>query len=437
MYDLAILNGRCWLDGQWQSVHLYIKDGKIARHDRSIHSAEASYDAAGRRVIPGLIDSHVHFAMNAGRYISSDDFYSGGYAAAHGGVTTVIDFLDPFPTAAELIAEHDRRLEQAEQCPIDYAFHSSVADPTDELEQHIALSLSWGMPSIKVYTTYKPDLYAPPRVLTALLNRSSAGDLLMMVHAEDDRRIDHTPHGVSAHGISRPVEAELAEVDWLGMETDRTGGYCYIAHVSAGSTARMVREKYGHLLGRQLFLESCPHYFLFDDSWYAEPSACLATMTPPLRSLRELELLKTGISDIWAVSTDHCPFMKAEKDHQVTRDIPMGIGGVEHSFSQMWALFGDAVIDRFTEKPARLQGLWPRKGGLNAGADADVVILDEFPRIIQPVEYSRCDYSLYAGCIAPVTAQTVLVRGEFVLCDGVNVPHQGCFLPRRLDLKHR
>lgn len=433
MYDLAIVNGRCWLDGGWQPVHLYIKEGKIAAHHTARLPARTEYDARGRKVIPGLIDSHVHFAMSAGRYVSADDFVSGGRAAAHGGVTTVIDFLDPFPTAEELTAECRRRMAQAERCPIDYAFHSSVADP-DDLDRHLALSLEWGMPSVKVYTTYRPDLYAPPAVLTRLLERTAGGDLLMMVHAEADDLIDHSPHPVSRHGESRPVEAERVEAAWLAEEVRRTGGYCYVAHVSAGSTIQMLEEQYADLLDRRLFLESCPHYVLFDDSWYARADSWRATMTPPLRSPEEAALLRSLFHRVWAVSTDHCPFLRAEKAHPLANDIPMGVGGVEHAFSQMWALFGDPVIDRFTIHPARLQGLWPRKGSLNVGADADLVVLDETPRIIGPWEYSRCDHSLYAGRTACCTPRTVLVRGQYVILDGEDVEHQGQYLPRSLRL---
>lgn len=434
MYDLAVTHGRCWLNGRWQSVHLYIKDGKISAHHTALLPAKEVYDAGGRRVIPGLIDSHVHFAMDAGRYRSADDFASGGRAAAHGGVTTIIDFLDPAPTAETLEAECRRRLSLAESCPIDYAFHSSVADPSDSLDRHIQLSLSWGMPSIKVYTTYQPDLYAPPQVLAQLLERTAAGDVLMMVHAEADRLIDHTPHPISAHAASRPAQAERAAAAWLAQEVRRTGGNCYMAHVSAGSTVQMLEDRYGDLLNQQLFLESCPHYLLFDDSRYQEACGQLAAMTPPLRSEAEAALLRQKLDSIWAISTDHCPFLKAEKLHALTRDIPMGIGGVEHAFSQLWRLFGDRIIPRFTERPSKLQGLWPRKGSLNVGADADLVVLDESPRIIGEQEHSRCDYSLYAGRTACCTARTVLSQGRFVVLDGTGTAHRGQYIPRTLCL---
>lgn len=436
MYDLAVVNGRCWLGLQWVETNLYLQDGVIVRHSSALLEAKEVCDARGRMVIPGLIDSHVHLDMQAGRYRSRDDFASGTRAAAHGGITTVIDFLDPRPSAAALEEQFRRRLAQAEGAVVDYALHTSVAAPEDGVDAHVELSLRLGMPSVKVYTTYRPaGLYGPPSTLARLLERSAGGDVLVMVHAELDELVDTASRPVACHGRNRPVAAELAQVSLLAGLTDYYQGYCYVAHVSAGSTARLLAERFGPLLNRHIWMEGCPHYFLFDSEVYKGEDGCLFTMTPPLRSPEERQGLLAQLARFWSISTDHCPFLAAEKRQALLGDIPMGVGGVEHSFSQMWALLGQDALPYFTERPARLQGLWPRKGTLQEGADGDVVILDDVPRTIGPQEHSRCDYSLYAGRTAPVTAATVLSRGAYVVREGEDVPHQGRYLARTLDLR--
>lgn len=432
-FELGIENGSLWLDHRWQRVNLYIRGGRIAALTSETLPADRVENASGKKIIPGCIDSHVHLAMPAGKFTSADDFYSGSVCAAFGGVTTYIDFLDEKSTAEEIRSNFTEREGMARAGVVDYSFHASICQPIDPPRAIADVTKSLGLATIKAYTTYKEGgMYTDEGYLADLLSITAEGGLMLMVHSERDELLRKEQNALSQQSTRRPPLSEIAQVLSLASLTEQTGGRCYIVHVSCGSTVALLAEKYANILGKRFFVESCPHYFLFDDSRYTGPEAARFSMTPPLRPAAERERLIAQIGNIHTIGTDHCPFLRAEKEAaKIIPDLPMGAGGLGHAFQSLYGLFGDAMIDKFTENQARIHGLYPQKGVIQVGSDADLVIFDEQPCV--PEERSKGDWSLYTGREEPITIRSVLSRGAFVVKEGALKAHQGQFVEQHIE----
>ena len=296
MFEKAVINGTVYVDGGWKKTNLYIKNEKIEKISGNDLEANEYIDAKNYKVIPGLIDSHVHFHLKSGTIYSADDFYSGSVAAAYGGITTVIDFIKEMPTAAGILEQYEKRRAEAKNSVIDYSFHPSVCGLKDDPEAIRETILSIGLPSMKVYTTYKESgTYSDDQSIEKLIHLTTEGNVMLLAHSEKDDLIDKTCKEISSHSKNRPVSSELEQVRIIADFIRSAGGRGYIVHVSNGSTMKMLKEEYGDLLKRHLFLESCPHYFLFDSSVYEKENNFRYTMTPPLRSREEQTLLRSHV----------------------------------------------------------------------------------------------------------------------------------------------
>jgi len=423
MYDLKITGGRVYIDGKWNEQNLYVKDGKISKISGADLDARETYDASGTHVIPGLIDSHVHLA-SSGSSSPSDDFYSGSIAAVRGGVTTIIDFLAERRLPGEIETAFNNRMKDAESCIIDYAFHCGLYQP-ENFPEIARICLSLGIPSVKLYTTYRKEgIYSDDKHLYEVLKRTSEKDMMALVHTENDNLVYPELDSVEQYADRRPEICEISEAVKLAEMTHISGGLTYMVHVSCGSTVSELKKRFTDILNTSMILESCPHYFVFDDSVYKGKDARLYTMTPPLRSVSEKQKLIENIDSIHTISTDHCPFTSSEKNVGID-DIPMGIGGLGYSFQQMYRLFGDSVIDRFTVNQAKTHGMYPRKGVLAEGSDADITIFRRIePAVIDDIR-GNSDYSVFTGLEETIRVCTVLSRGEFVMKDGVIKAEKG------------
>jgi len=430
MYDIGIINGEVYIDRGWQKKNIYIENEKIVLIDEEVKECKQIYEAAGMQVIPGLIDSHVHLAMPAGKFISVDDYESGSRCAVYGGVTTVINFLEETDEVDKLRKEFKTELEKAQVCAIDYSFHTSVANMKDSARLFTEYAYESGMPSIKVYTTYKESgSYSSMEQIAQLLSCTSQKDVMVMCHAEKDDLLFHKSAPVKDLEESRPAIAEMAQVMDLAECCLKEDAFCYIVHVSAGSTVKLLKEKYDSILHKNMWLESVPHYFAFNKNVYQEKNNYLYSMCPPLRSEHERLLLGEYLDDIDVISTDHCPFLMSEKRNDMLNQIPMGIGGLEYSFVTMYSMFGDRVIPKFTENQARLHGLSGRKGFIKTGYDADVTIFKRGEGIIDE-NHSSCDYSVYNGRKCEIEIYSVLSRGKFVMSDRKYLGGKGHFIER-------
>jgi dihydropyrimidinase len=407
----------------------------------ALHDASC-VDGGGLLLVPGGIDPHVHFALPVGGTVTADDFVSGSRAALAGGTTTVMDFVTP-GRYESLTAATEARLAEAADSACDYGVHASVtAWRRDTAAELAAIAEHYGLRSVKLYMAYLETIGLGERDLSAAMRAAAELDLVVLLHCEEGEDIaartrqllEEGRRGPDAHPLSRTARTEAAAVRRALELADRVGCRPYIVHISTGAAVAAIAAARAD--GRSVLAETCPQYLLLDESVYGESFARAAAcvMSPPLRpscqasALRDL--LARGAFDV--VATDHCAFnLAGQKDlgrDDFTR-IPGGAAGVEHRLTLLWTLgVHGGLIDPpawvrlVAENAARIFGLWPRKGSLRPGADADLVLWDPFARrIIRAADQrSRCDHSIWEGRETVGAAVKVWTRGDLVL-DGTTL----------------
>ncbi len=416
--------------------------------------ADRTIDAGGRLVLPGGVDVHTHLDMPAGDFTSSDDFETGSIAAAHGGTTCLIDY------ATQVRGErlHDalgawmRRAEG--RAVVDFGFHMTITDLTDEVEGEMDDLVALGVPSFKVMMAYRGRLMLDDGSIYRVLRRTAGNGGVVCLHAENGDVIDvlvrealRSGHREPKyHALTRPAELEL-EATRRGLQLAALAGApLYVVHVSAGETAEVIAA--ARAAGQAVRGETCPQYLCLTDEAYREPGfgAAKYVMSPPLRSRASQERLWQALAGggLQTVATDHCPFnMAGQKDRG--RDdfskIPNGAPGIETRMSLLFdagVRTGRLSINRFVDltatAPARLFGLFPRKGTIAPGSDADLVIFDPDRRVTLSAAtlHMRVDHSPYEGRTVTGAPDTVLSRGRVMVDQGrfVGARGAGCFLPR-------
>ncbi|MEG0307102.1 MAG: amidohydrolase family protein [Clostridium sp.] len=434
-YDLAIINGNIYSDGQFIKGNLYIKKGVIESISKELIPSKEIYDVKGNYVLPGFIDPHVHFDLNIGKNKSSaDDFYNGSVTAAYGGVTTFIDFLDPVRNVEELQRAYDSRMEKAKMSIVDYGFHSTIANFEEDENIFVHEIKKMGMCSIKFFTTYSStNRKTSLQTIKKLLKISRNKGVMLLSHSENDELIREGKFKVTTHEENRPTISEIIQVLTLSELAKTEDGLMYIVHLSSGETLKRLKENYNDILNKNIFIESCPQYFYLSKENYKTEDGFLYTLAPPLRGEDEIELLKNHIDYVNTIGTDHCPFKSYEKYRETLDLIPMGIGGIEHSFNLMYTLLGEKIIDKFTKNPAKLHGLYPKKGILSPGSDGDIVIFDPKEEYIITESHSKCDYDLYEGINVKGRIISTILRGNFIIKDGELVSNEsGQYIKRKL-----
>lgn len=422
-------------DGEYRE-DLLLVDGKIRARARSIEPDAQTdvIDANGCYVMPGGIDVHTHFNIDVGIARSCDDFFSGTRAAACGGTTTIVDHMGFGPAGCSLHHQLARYHDYAAgQAVIDYGFHGVVQHVDDAILAEMASLVEEGISSFKLYLTYQYKL-GDNDVLRALQRLREVG-ALTTVHPENDaaialRRAALIAAGHTApryHGESRPLACEAEAVARMINLAKLAGDApLYIVHLSNGlglDYLRLARQQ-----GQPVWVETCPQYLLLDERCYLREDGLDFLLSPPLRPQSECDKLWVGIAngDIDTLATDHCSFSHAQRLALSGGDFsrcPNGLPGVEN---RMLLLFSQGVLSgrispsRFvaltSANPAKLFGLWPRKGNLKPGADADLVILDPAGEtLIRHRDlHDNCDYSPYEGMHCQGQLKMTLSRGEIV-----------------------
>ncbi|CAI1704261.1 D-phenylhydantoinase [Serratia fonticola] len=442
-------------DGQY-AQDLLIENGVICQRDTAIEADSQCevIDASGCYVMPGGIDVHTHFNIDVGIARSCDDFFSGTRAAACGGTTTIIDHMGFGPAGCNL--HHQLNVYHqyaAGNAAIDYGFHGVIQHIDDGiLEEMASMVHDEGISSFKLYLTYFYKINDTD-VLRALGQLRQVG-ALTTVHPENDaaialRRAALVVAGKTApihHALSRPLECEAEAIGrMINLAHLADNAPLYIVHLSNGlglDYLRLARQQ-----RQPVWVETCPQYLLLNEQCYLREDGAKYILSPPLRDQRELDRLWVGIADgsIDTVATDHCTFPYHQRQAMAAGDFtrcPNGLPGVEN---RMMLLFSHGVMSgrispsRFvaltSSNPARLFGLWPRKGNLNPGADADVVIFD--PRQSTVINHARlhdnADYSPYEGFQCQGAPVLTMCRGEIVARNGEFTGRQGYgqFLRRR------
>jgi dihydropyrimidinase len=407
-------------------------------------TADETIDAAGKYVIPGGIDAHTHMELPFGGTAASDTFETGTRAAAWGGTTTIIDFA--VQRTGEVVQDGLAawHAKADGNCHIDYAFHMILGGVDDDaLKAMDQLTSDEGVTSFKLFMAYPGVFYSDDgQVLRAMQTARDNGAMIMM-HAENGIAIDVLVQQALArgetdpihHGITRP-EALEAEATHRAIMLAEVARDCplYIVHLSASRALEEVAA--ARDAGRNVFAETCPQYlYLTLEDQLGAPGfeGAKWVCSTPLRSKHEnhhADLWK-GLrsNDLAVVSTDHCPFcMKDQKELGVGdfSKIPNGIGGVEHRVDLVYQGVADGKlsVERWVETiattPARMFGLYPRKGIVAPGSDADIVVYDPngTTRIGVDTHHMNMDYSAYEGYEIAGHVDTVISRGTVVVADG-------------------
>lgn len=425
----VIKNGLCYINDGWFRTNILIEDEIIKDISTNDFEADEVIDGTSYNIIPGLIDPHVHLSLDCGTITSRDDFESGSRSAIYGGITTIIDFLDPSKNIEEL-EESFKRIKLGEESYIDYHFHGCIKEPDCDLEEYMKALLAKGIRTIKLFTTYS-ETHRKTNFedIEKLLFLSKKYKFLVVAHVENDDSIIRNDTFLATDiSKARPSKAELLDTLKLAELVKKTEGYLYIVHLSSGYTLTKLVEDYKELLGKNLFIESCPQYFYFDNSVLHQTDGCLFTFAPPLRNKEEKELLIRNIDYINTIGTDHCSFNK--KDKQCIKKLnghPFGIGGLETSFLLLHRMFGDKVINKMSKNIALLEG-FPKKGEIKIGSDADFVFYRNCPEYIVGKPHGNVDYSIYEGLNLGEEIVHVMNRGQFVLYNKKVIYKKGKYL---------
>lgn len=426
MNSISLINGEIFLNNKWVKTNLSIEGEKISYIGDDIKQAKEIIDCSNLKIIPGLIDPHVHFELNCGKYTSVDDFYFGSIAAIYGGVTTIVDFLDPSRNKDELIQTYKERKQLCEKSLIDYHLHACIKMPNGDLEEYVQTCLKLGIRTIKLFTTYSDSgRRTYDKDIIELLKLSQKYNVLILAHIEcDDMIVIKDEFTYKDLPYSRPSFSETIEALKLASYVKKYGGYLYMVHCSSGETLRQINQEYGDLLNKHIFIESCPQYFIFNNDILNKDNGKLFTFAPPLRSERERQLLLANFDLINTIGTDHCSFDKHMKDWPSLKGFPLGVGGIEFSFTSMYRRVGDSLIDKMSKNVAKIEH-FSNKGELKIGNDADISIFKKEDNYFINENHGKCDHTIYEGILGSGQFVHVINRGEFVLKNRQIVPHHG------------
>ncbi|WP_318200541.1 dihydropyrimidinase [Streptomyces sp. SCL15-4] len=416
-----------------------IVDGRVAAlatPGSQSWTADREIDATGRYVIPGGVDAHTHMELPFGGTHASDTFETGTRAAAWGGTTTIVDFA--VQSVGHTLREGlDAWHAKAEgNCAIDYAFHMIVSDVNDETLREMDLLVEEGVTSFKQFMAYPGVFYSDDGQILRAMQRSAENGGLIMMHAENGIAIDVLVRQALARGETGP--RHHGEVRKALLEAEAThrairlaqvaGAPLYVVHVSAAeAVAELVRARDE---GLNVFGETCPQYLFLSADNLAEPDfeGAKYVCSTPLRPREHQARLWRGLrtNDLQVVSTDHCPFCFTGQKELGRGDfskIPNGLPGVENRMD----LLHQAVVDGHLSRrrwieiacatPARMFGLYPKKGTIAPGADADIVVYDPHAEQVMSAatHHMNVDYSAYEGKRVTGRVETVLSRGEVVI----------------------
>lgn len=430
-------------------VDVLIADGRVAAlATPGSHgwTADRVLDATGKYVIPGGVDAHTHMEMPFGGTLAADTFETGTRAAAWGGTTTIIDFAIQ-PKGGTLAEGLDTWHEKAAgRCAVDYGFHMIMSDVNESSLKEMDTLVSSGVTSFKLFTAYPGVFFSDDGQILRAMQRAGANGGLVMAHAENGLAIDVLVEQALARGERDP--RHHGEVRKALLEAEAThrviklsqvaGAPLYVVHVSAReAVAELTRARDD---GLPVFGETCPQYLFLSTDNLAEPDfeGAKYVCSTPLRPREHQEVLWRGLrtNDLQVVSTDHCPFcFKGQKElgREDFSKIPNGLPGVENRMDLLHQAVVEGHISRrrwievACATPARMFGLYPKKGTIAPGTDADIVIYDPHAEqtISAQTHHMNVDYSAYEGKRVTGRVETVLSRGVPVIDDRVYTGRAG------------
>lgn len=405
-------------------------------------------DAEGLLVLPGIVDAHTHIQLDTGIYKTADDWLTGTRTAAAGGVTTVIDFATQYPGQTFEEAINNRHAEAADAV-VDYALHCMITEFPIGREEELKTLIEMGVPSFKVYTTYRPNYYMDDATLLRLLQATARIGGLVIVHAENDDIVTEATQALvdavqtewRFHALGRPAIAEQEAVHRVLFLAGAADAPVYIVHCTTARSVEMVREAAQR--GQRAWCETCPQYLLLDETVYKSDHPQHYILQPPIRAEGEPEklwrLVSQGAVDV--ISTDSCDYTIQQKvEYEEFVNTPGGLPGIETLLPLMYTYGVEGghialtdLVRLMAERPAQIFGLAPRKGFLEPGSDADIVLYD--PRPAKAIRHEDlhylAGYSPYEGFRVQGEVHTTISRGEIVYQNGeiCGKPGRGKFVP--------
>jgi dihydropyrimidinase len=449
-----IKNGRIITASDDYVADIFIEGETVAAIGKNLPmKPDRVIDAAGRLVIPGGIDPHVHMELPFGGTVSSDDFKSGTTAAAFGGTTTIIDFSiqSRGMTMTQAIDAWDAKTEG--KCAIDYAYHLAITSFENKDQAEMKRIFDRGITTFKIFLAYPNVLMIDQPTVYRVMKSAGEFGGLTLVHAENGEAIEEKIRLLVAegktepkyHAMSRPPIMQADGVARAVKVAEFAKAPVFIVHVSCESAMmEIVRSRDA---GNPAFGETCTQYLFLDDSEYEKPNfeGAKYVFTPPLVPKENIEPLWKGLKlgYLQEVSTDHCPFyFKGQKElgRETFTKIPNGGPGVEDRLSMTFhgAMQRGFSLNKFVDitstASAKMFGMFPKKGTIAVGSDADIVIFDPNKQhtISAKTHHMNCDYSLFEGFAIKGEPQIVLSRGKVVIENNqyVGKPGDGKFIKR-------
>lgn len=427
-----------------------------AMGDLSNMEADTAIDAEGLLVLPGAVDTHVHFNDYFMNTVSVHDYYRGTLAAAHGGVTSIIDFANQAPGQSLQDTLKSKKEEAEGKALIDWGVHPVITQPNPETLEEIPQIVEQGAPTIKCYMTYQEEgLMIKDADLKRILESLRIAGGMLMMHAEDNDIIEENVPRMIAEGLtqaiyharSRPPEAENLAISRCIQIARETGGRLFIVHMATDKGVELVEKAQRE--GLDVYAETCTHYLIFTENMLEREDGIKWICSPPLRKQSIQDRLWEGVKDgcLSMVTSDDAAYSWEAKFYGAERfdRCPNGIPGIE---PRLTILYSEGVnkgrisLQRFVEliskAPARFFGLTPKKGSITPGADADLVLFNPKAKwtMSQKTLHMAADWSAYENIEVTGKIEKVFSRGELII-DGENClarKGRGCYLHRRLDL---
>jgi dihydropyrimidinase len=442
-------------DNNFQS-DILIGDGKILDIRRDIEKVDSQteiIDAEPFLVFPGGIDPHVHMELPVNGLVSSDDFESGSIAALFGGTTTLIDFVTPERNQSLIESLKDRK-KLAEKSLCDFALHMSITYFNEkiplEMEQCVKEE---GITSFKTYMAYKKTIGIGDYELISAMEVVKKLNAIITIHCENGEIINYLQEkflkeGKSEpkyHVCSRPDVSESEAVNRAITIAKIIGTPVYLVHISAGDSIKHIRD--AREFGQVVFAETCPHYLFLDKSIYEKDflESANYVMSPPLRTKEDQNILWESLNGniLDTIGTDHCPFNREDRKRGINNftKIPNGVPGIEDRLNLLYTygVLGNRIslnkfIDLTSTKAAKIFGLFPRKGVIRIGSDADIILWNKVSesQISVNTHHHKCDSSIYENISIKGRPEKVILGGKVVIDSGVYINHEkGKYLFRK------
>lgn len=453
MSTLLIKNGMIFDSRRSYKKDMLVENGKIVRIEPFIDEDTLSshadvVDADGLCILPGIIDAHTHYHLVSRGTVTADSFKEGSKVAAFGGVTTVIDFADHEKGKTLVESASSRIAAMEEGMHVDFALHQGIYRMPDDIDAELKELKKRGVSVIKIFTTYKNVGYLMEKeTLKDVFVACKKYDFLVTVHCEDDEYLqevaksykgDYSPKD---HPVLRPSEAEKRAIDMVGNLAKECDMSIYIVHVSSKEGLDKARDLKRE--GVDIIIETTPHYLFLNNELLNSDDAPLYVMTPPLREAEDTIALQDALvaSKIDVVATDHCSFTKEQKlSSKDIRTIYPGIPGTQellpliHTFAVASSRMNmSQMVAMLSTNPAQIFGIYPQKGSLLPGTDADFIIFDpdEIWTIGEDTIHSASLYSAFDGTTVVGKVIMTYLRGNLIMGDDVYLGKavQGEFVP--------